>query len=215
MTARPQNKATKAVASTLAVLVGLAGIEHGFFEYLQGNNAPDNIMINAIGPAQRFWDHGTERALTIIPSFTATGTLAIIFGLLVLTWAIVYLDRKHGAAVLMLLSTTLWLVGGGFAPIFISILASVTATRINKPLNWWRQHLPPKVRDYLAKYWHWPLGGFVLLFLVSVEIAIFGYPLLWFLSGEVSYGVQTVVALVSFGLMPVAMVAAFAFDLSD
>jgi hypothetical protein len=214
MTARSRNKATKAVASTLGVLVGLAGIEHGFFEYLQGKNAPDNIMINAIGPAQRFWTYGTERALTIIPSFTATGLLAIAFGLLVLTWALVYLDRRHGAVVLMLLSTALWLVGGGFAPIFISILASVTATRIYNPLDWWRRHLSQKVRDSLVKLWPWSLGGFVLLFIVSVEIAIFGYPLLWFLSGEVCYGVQTVVALFSFGLMPVALVAAFAFDLS-
>jgi hypothetical protein len=214
MAARSPSKATKVVASTLGVLVGLAGIEHGFFELLQGNNTPDNIMINAIGPAQRFWDHGTERALTIIPSFTATGILAIVFGLLVLAWAVVYLDRKHGAGILMLLSTTLWLVGGGFAPIFISILASVTATRINKPLNWWRQHLSPKVRDSLAKLWPWSVIGFVLLFLVSVEIAIFGYPLLWFLSAEVSYAIQTALALISFGLMPVAIVTAFAHDLS-
>lgn len=32
--------ATKAVASTFGVLVGLAGIEHGFFEMLQGNVTP-------------------------------------------------------------------------------------------------------------------------------------------------------------------------------
>ena len=65
--------------------MGLAGIEHGYFELLQGNNTPDNIMITAIGPSQRFWEHGTERALTIIPNFTVTGILAIVFGLLVLT----------------------------------------------------------------------------------------------------------------------------------
>jgi phosphoglycerol transferase MdoB-like AlkP superfamily enzyme len=113
----------------------------------------------------------------------------------------------------MLLSTILWLVGGGFAPIFISILASATATRINKPLDWLRQHLSPTVRDSLAKLWHWPVIGFVLLFLVSVEIAVFGYPLLWLLSAEVSYTIQTTLALISLGLMPVAMVTAFAHDL--
>jgi hypothetical protein len=213
MAARSPSKATKVVASTLGVLVGLAGIEHGYFELLQGNTTPDNIMINAIGPAQRFWEHGTERALTIIPNFTVTGILAIVFGLLVLTWAGVYIDRKHGAGVLMLLSTTLWLVGGGFAPIFMSILASVTATRINKPLNWWSQHLSPKVRDSLAKLWPWSVIVFVLLFLVSVEIAIFGYPLVWFFGAEVSYAIQTTLAFISVGLMPVAIVTAFAHDL--
>ena len=142
-----------------------------------------------------------------------TGILAIVFGLLVLTCAVVYVDRKHGAGALMLLSTTLWLVGGGFAPIFISILASVTATKINKPLNWWRQHLSPKVRDFLAQLWPWSLIGFVLLFLVSVEIAIFGYPLVWFLGVEVSYLIQTILAFISVGLMPAAIVTTFAHDI--
>jgi hypothetical protein len=120
----------------LSVLVGLAGIEHVFFELLQGNVTPNDIMINAIGPAQRFWEYGTERALTIIPNFLATGTLAIIFGLLVAIWAAVFIDSKYSAGILMLLLITPWLVGGGFAPIFMSILASVTAARINKPIEW-------------------------------------------------------------------------------
>lgn len=139
---KPPISATRIVVSTLGILVGLAGIEHGFFELLQGNVATNDVMINAIGPAQRFWEYGTERALTIIPNFLATGILAIIFGLLVTIWAGAFIDRKYGARVLMLLSIMLWLVGGGFAPIFMSILASVTATQINKPLKWWRAHLP-------------------------------------------------------------------------
>jgi pimeloyl-ACP methyl ester carboxylesterase len=32
----------------------------------------------------------------------------------------------------------LFLVGGGFAPIFMAIIASLTATRIHKPLSFWR-----------------------------------------------------------------------------
>jgi hypothetical protein len=66
---RSLNSATRAVASTLGVLVGLAGIEHGFFELLQGNVTPSGIIIDAIGPSQRFWEYGTERALTVIPIF--------------------------------------------------------------------------------------------------------------------------------------------------
>jgi hypothetical protein len=78
------NSATRAVASTFGVLVGLAGVEHGIFEMLQGNVTPSGLMIDAIGPAQRFWEYGTERALTIIPNFFVTGTLAIVFGILVM-----------------------------------------------------------------------------------------------------------------------------------
>jgi len=94
------NDATRAIASTLGVLVGLAGIEHGLFEMLQGNVYPSGIMIDAIDPTQRFWEFGTERALTIVPSFRVTGILAIIFGILVTTWAAAFIERKYGALTL-------------------------------------------------------------------------------------------------------------------
>ena len=184
------NRATRVVASTFGVLVGLAGVEHGFFELLQGNVAPSDLMIDAIGPSQRFWEYGVERALTVVPNFFVTGIIAIVFGILVTIWTVVFIDRKYGAGVLMLLSILLWLIGGGFAPIFTSILASVTATRINKPLKWWRTHLPISLQGFLAKLWPWSIISFVVVFVIDVEIAIFSYPLLWFYSAEVTFSIQ-------------------------
>jgi len=205
--------ATRTVASTLGVLVGLAGIEHGFSEMLQGNVTPSGIMIDAIGPAQRFWQYGTETALTIIPNFFVTGILAVIVGLLVTIWASYYIDKKYGAWVLMLLSIFLWLVGGGFAPIFMAIFAGVAATRINKPLNWWRAHLPAFIRGFLAKLWPWSIISFVVVFVVGVEIAIFGYPLLWFYSADVTFSIQYSLAYIMVGFMPVSIITAFAHDI--
>ena len=63
------NRATRATASTLGVLVGLSGIDHGVFEMLQGNAVPGGVLIAAIGPAQRFWEFGEETALTIISNY--------------------------------------------------------------------------------------------------------------------------------------------------
>jgi hypothetical protein len=203
----------RTVASTLGVLVGLAGIEHGFFEILQGNVKPSGIMIEAIGPAHRFWEYGIERALTIIPNFFVTGILAIIVGLLVTIWAGVFIERKYGALILMLLSIILWLVGGGFAPIFMSILASITATRINKPLKWWRKHIPVNLRGFLAKLWPWSIIVFVLLFLVSVEIAIFGYPLVWFYGADKTNNILYSVSYIMVGFMPVSILTALAYDI--
>jgi len=205
--------ATRAVASTLGVLVGLAGIEHGFLEMLQGNVTPSDIMIDAIGPAQRFWEYGTERALTIIPNFFVTGILAVIVGLLVTIWADYYIDKKYGVRVLMFLSIILWLVGGGFAPIFMAVFAGVAATRINKPLNWWRAHLPAFMRGLLAKLWPWSIISFMLVFAIGVEIAIFGYPLLWFYSADVTFSIQYSLAYIMVGFMPVSVITAFAYDI--
>ncbi len=170
-------------------------------------------MIDAIGPSQRFWEYGTETALTIIPNFFVTGIVAIIVGLLVTTWAGAFIDRKYGAGVLMLLSFILWLVGGGFAPIFMSILASVTATRINKPSKWLRAHLSINLRSFLTTLWPWSIIAFVVLFVISVEILIFGYPLLWFLNVDITFTIQNALAFIMVGLMPVSMITAFAYDI--
>jgi hypothetical protein len=40
--------ATRIAASTLGVYAGLLGMEHGYFETLQGSVAPSGITINAI-----------------------------------------------------------------------------------------------------------------------------------------------------------------------
>lgn len=86
--------ATRIVASTFGVLVGLAGIEHGLFEMLQGNVRPDSWLFAAIGPAQRFWEHGTEHAVTVVPNLFVTGILAMIVGLLVAAWSVEVLRRS-------------------------------------------------------------------------------------------------------------------------
>jgi hypothetical protein len=205
--------ATRVVASTFGVLVGLAGIEHGYFELLQGDVRPGSIMIEAIGPVQRFWEYGTERALTIIPSFLVTGILAMVFGLLVVIWAGAFVHRKNGAGVLLLLSIMLFLVGGGFGPIFLAILASATATRIDKPLRWWRAHLPVNVRGFLTKLWPWSIVASVLLFVISVEIAIFGYPLVWFFGTDTTFTIQYTSAYIMLGLMLLSVLTGFAHDI--
>ncbi len=206
------NKATRIFASTLGILVGLAGIEHGYFEFLQGNVKPDNIMIDAIGPAQRFWEFGTETALTIIPSFLFSGILAMTLGVLVTIWAYAFIDRTYGAAVLLVLSITLFMVGGGFAPIFLSILAFIAAMSINKPLKLWLSRIPDSLRSVIAKLWPWSLITATLLFVVAVEIAVFGNPLLGILGTETTFSIQFSLGLAMLILSIVALPAANAHD---
>lgn len=207
------NRATKVTASTLGVLVGLAGIDHGIFEILQGNIATSEIMIAAIGPAQRFWLYGEETALTIVPNFFFTGILAVIFGVLVTLWSWLFIDRKYGAGILMLLSIILFLVGGGFAPIFMAILASLTASQIDKPLKFWRAALPGAISRFLGKMWRVILILFVVCFVVSVEIAIFGWPLTSFLGADRTLEILNLLSYLMLGLMLMSMLSAYAHDI--
>lgn len=208
--------ATRVVASTLGVLVGLAGIEHGVFEVLRGNVAPEGFLIDAIGPTQKLWEHGGEAAVTIVPNFLITGILAVIVGLGVAVWAVAFLHRRYGAGVLMLLSVALWLVGGGFAPpIFFGIPASLVANRIGRPLRFWRRILPEGVVHFLSKTWFGILIAFVLCFVLSVEIVIFGWPLTAFLDADTAFEVLNAFAFSYLGLMLLAIVGAFAYDIQQ
>jgi hypothetical protein len=211
---KPFNNITRIVASTIGAIVGLAGIEHGFFELLQGSSVPSGLVIDAIGPAQKLWPGATEPALTIIPNFFASGILAMIVGLLVAIWAVVFVHKKYGAIVLLLLSLVLFLVGGGSPPLFLGVVASAVATRINKPLNWWTAHLSVNTRGFLAKLWPWSIITFAFLFWFSVAIAITGWPLVLFdPNGTNSYAFLSLLGYVSDVIMIVVVVAGFASDI--
>jgi hypothetical protein len=199
----------------MGILVGLAGIDHGIFEIMQGNVRPEGIMIEAIGPAQRFWEYGTETALTVVPSFLISGILSMILGIIVAIWAGWFVDKKGGPAILMALSIALFLVGGGFAPIFMALIASLTATRIHAPLHFWRRALPGAVKKFLGAIWLVVLILFVLVFLVSVEIAIFGWPLTVFFDADTAFSHLNSMALWMVVLMIISSITAFAHDIQE
>jgi len=120
---------TRAAASIIGIFAGLGGASHGPGEILQGNTAPSGIIIEA-------WPELTslagEPAMTIIPSFLVTGVLTIIFGLLVAIWAAKFVQRKNGGLVLILLSITMLLVGGGLFPPVFGVVAGIIGTRIKQ-----------------------------------------------------------------------------------
>ena len=206
------NRATRIFASTLGSIVGLAGVEHGILEILQGNVKPNGIMVDAIGPEQKLWELATETVLTIVPNMLISGILSIILGVLVTIWAYAYVDRKYGAVVLLFLSIALFLVGGGFAPIFLTILAFIAATRINRPLKFWRSRVPAILRNLIAMLWPWTLIVSVVSFVIAVEIAIFGEPILGLVGAETAYLIQFILGLAMLFLAIVALPAANAHD---
>ncbi len=151
--------AVRVTAAVFGVYAGLLGIEHGYFETLQGNVAPTALKIMAVsGPGLPF-PFGHEPAMTIVPNFLVTGILAILVGLSIIVWSVMFVHKKHGAAILTLLSILLLLVGGGFGPITLLITACIGAGRINKPLTWWRKNLPAGLRRLLATLWPWSLAA--------------------------------------------------------
>jgi hypothetical protein len=170
----PFNRTTNTIVSWLGALIGLAGMSHGIFEALQGNNPTGGLIIQAIGPAKRFWEHGTEEAFTLVPNFLATGILAMLVGLAVIVWSAGFIHRKHSAAVFLLFCILLFLVGGGIGQIIFFTFIWLAATRIHSPLSWWKKVLPERSLAVISRIWPVTLAVGIGLFLVALEIAIFG-----------------------------------------
>ncbi len=145
--------ATKVTVSTFSAIMGLAGIEHGIGEILQGNVSPDGLMILSWPESAFFRSVGGEPAMSIIPNLLITGILAILFSTLFLIWGTLFAQRKNGGLVLILLSIAMLLAGGGIFPPVIGILIGALGTRINAPFGWGRGHLSVGLRKYLGKIW--------------------------------------------------------------
>ena len=73
--------ATNVTVATFGALAGLAGLEHGIGETLQGNRAPDGIMIVSWPGSAFFRIVAGEPAMTIVPNLLVTGILAILVSL--------------------------------------------------------------------------------------------------------------------------------------
>ncbi len=168
--------ATKVTVSTFGAIMGLAGIEHGIGEILQGNIAPIGIMFPSWPGSAFFRIVGGEPAMTIIPNLLVTGILAILFSLAFLVWATLFVQRKNGGLILILLSFAMLLAGGGIFPPVIGIIIGVLGTRINVPFTWWRACLSVGLRQFLGKMWLWSFVACLIAWLLLFPgINILGY----------------------------------------
>jgi hypothetical protein len=195
--------ATKTVASWLGIVAGIGGLEHGYYEILQGNIKPVGLMILSIGPPclpEKVWN-ACEPAMTIIPNFLITGILSVILGLLVLSWSLAFMDRKNGGAILILLSVALLLFGGGLFPPLIGIIGGLAGTKINKPLA---GKQPGGISRFASKLWPWPLVIFVVWVLGQIPV---GYLFNDFLQSIMGFGLLLILV-----MLPVSVYIAYAFD---
>jgi hypothetical protein len=126
---RLKGSVTIAVASILGIFAGVAGASHGPGEILQGNIAPTGIIIEA-WPALTLL--AGEPAMTLIPSFSVSGTVTIILGLAVTIWAATRIQGENGALVLILLSTMMLFVGGGLLPPVFGVVAGIIGARVRQ-----------------------------------------------------------------------------------
>ncbi|MBE0697816.1 MAG: hypothetical protein IH586_12915 [Anaerolineaceae bacterium] len=200
--------ATSIQISTFGGLVGLIGIEHGLGEILQGNQVPDGLLFPSWPGSPFFRVLGGEPALTIIPNLLITGILATLVSLIYLVWAILFVQRKHGGLVLIMLTIPMLLVGGGIFPPLLGFLIGVAATRIHTPLAWWRNTLSIGAGHFLGMLWPWFFGACLLAWLSMFP----GVPVLSYYFGVENTNLIFILLGCMFGFLLLASISAFARD---
>jgi len=199
-------KATKSVATWFGIAAGIAGIEHGYFEILQSSARPESLMIASMGPPcvpAEIWN-ACEPAMTVIPNFLVTGILAVIIGLAILVWSIVFVQRKNGGVVLILLSIALLLFGGGLFPPLIGIVGGIAGLKINKTLG---DEQPRGILRFTARLWPWPLVIFMTWVLGQWVV---GYFFNEFMQQVMYFGVLLILS-----MLPLSVITAYAYDLQS
>jgi hypothetical protein len=156
------NKATRIVASSFGAFAAIGAIEHGIFEIMQGDVAPEGVMISSMGPPcvpEEIWN-ACEPAMTILPSFLLTGIVAVVLGMIAMVWSLFFITKRRGGLVLIVLSLAMLLFGGGIFPPVIGMAGGAVGTRINTPIAWWRKRFSGGAGHFLAALWPWTVVVF-------------------------------------------------------
>ena len=127
----------KNLAVGTGVLAGLGGFIHGIGEVLQGSGPPGGVVFDSWTQGRIATNLGGEPAMTLIPNTLATGLLTMAASLAVVAWALRFLDHKYGGRGLAVLSILMLMVGGGFGPPILGLLAAIPAGAAH------RRHRPP------------------------------------------------------------------------
>jgi hypothetical protein len=90
-------------------------------------------------------------------------------------WSLRFLHSPRGPTVFLILGVASFATGGGVAQIVLFTLTWGVATRIRGSLELCGRIIPSTARPAIARLWPWLLGVSTLLFLLALEIAVFGY----------------------------------------
>ncbi len=185
-----------ALHTTTAVMgawMGLAGIEHGIGELLQGRTGGGGMILS--WPDSPFFASlSGEPAFTLLGDMRLTGALAVVISVLFIAWSIGVRDLRRGGAGMMLLAVPMFLFGGGiFPPVlgFIIGLVRVCGGGMRQ------REVRSSVGRFLGKHWRWIFGACICAWLVLLPgTAVMGY---FFGVDDAGFIVAVIVA--AFGLM--------------
>jgi hypothetical protein len=200
--------AVQVVATTYGIVIAFAGLEHGIGETLQGSVPPPALVFES-WPESAFLEIlAGEPAMSVIPNLLITGLITVFLSLVLIAWSVVEMKTAYGGAGLILFSLLLLLAGGGFGPPVMLFVLGLAATRIHRPMGWWRRSSKFRRPPLLARHWRALLIASVASYLALLP----GIPIAERLFGPLNDGTVVAVILFSFASFTLAILAALAAD---
>jgi len=168
------------VVASFAVLCGVTGVMAGCLEISQGNIETGGFVITTIDPGHPLAGELTYFAVTIIPNMVLTGIASIIVSTIAVVWAVWFVQRGHGPLILLGLFVAQTLVGGGWI-LDMAVITVILATRIGKPMTWWRRHLIGRTRVLFDRLLLPSLVCYSIIFsgLIALTVMIVDDPSWW------------------------------------
>jgi hypothetical protein len=135
--------------------------------------------------------------------------LTILASLAVILWAVVFVDGRHGGRGLVLLSVVMLLVGGGFGPPMLGMLAGLAAGGAHASRQRWAIPISGRTGRLLASLW----PGLFWLCVLGAAFLVVGSPVV---AGALDLAVPDLFVYSLFLVvvsMPLATLAGIANDL--
>lgn len=116
-----KNKTT-IVTSVMGTIAGIAGMEHGIGEIMQGNVVPPGIFFESWPDSKLFANMAGEPAMSLIPNMLMSGMVSLFIAVYLIYWSLTQTDSKYYGFGFLCISSLLLLVGGGFGPPLLGII---------------------------------------------------------------------------------------------
>lgn len=200
----PAWSATRVFSSTAGGLAAYAGLEHALGELRQGSVPIETLRFASWPDEPAFAILDGEPAMSVLPTYQTAGIATTVVAVLLGVWAVGFVHRRGGGWVLIGLSLVLLLVGGGFGPPLLGVVAGVTGTRIGVVPS----RPPGALLRALGRVRAWLLGLMVVAFLGLVP----GLPVLWLTTGAAEPGLAIGLSSLAFGSLVLAGLGARGHD---
>ncbi|MBN2085569.1 MAG: hypothetical protein JW748_10135 [Anaerolineales bacterium] len=201
--------ARRIMLSTFGAVTGLAGIEHGTGEVLQGNSAPVGLMFPSWPDSAFFRSLNGEPAISLIPNLLVTGILTIFFSVLFAAWSIGFIESKRSSLMLITLSIAMLLTGGGVFPPVFGILIGAGASYLHPRPQARRSGTLDKASRITGGLWPWLFGASLISWFAMIP----GIPALDYFFGFLNPTLILIVLVCMFGFLFLAWVSAGIRDL--